>query len=236
MPVDYCFTIYNFAPHQRATPRGASFPATSFFLRPLSSAFTFGPKQMSPEHVHVTMPTPVASSFSGVGGEFVVNSDRTFVIFNPIKKDLTYEEVLFPSSETHEPIVAFSNTHHKLTPGGIIVGVDTGRPDNMFLCFAFFLNGSDKSINVPTMDLIYNAPQVISHFRAMEKELRNKLISPWEKIVFKGNVLKFGERLKATMPPKSFALLSMEAAATTPPKRAASEPEAAPVDPKRVKA
>jgi hypothetical protein len=49
---------------------------------------------MSLDHVHLAMPIPVASSFSGMGWEFLVNSDRHFLIFSPIQKELTYENVL----------------------------------------------------------------------------------------------------------------------------------------------
>jgi hypothetical protein len=201
MSCDFCFVVYNLLPHQHITPRGITLPTTSFFMRPFSTPFTFGPKQMSPEHAHVTMPMQVASAFSGMGGEFLVNADGRFLVFNPTQKNLTYEQILFPSSATHDLTVAAANTHHKITPGSIIVGLDDStRHDSIFLCFAYFLNAPEKSTAIPTTELVFNAPQVIAHFKKIEPEISKKRRTPWEKIPLTGSALTYGTRLKAPMP------------------------------------
>jgi hypothetical protein len=201
MSCDFCFVVYNLLPHQHITPRGITLPTTSFFMRPFSTPFTFGPKQMSPDHAHVTMPMQVASAFSGMGGEFLVNADGRFLVFNPTQKNLTYEQILFPSSATHDLTVAAANTHHKITPGSIIVGLDDStRHDSIFLCFAYFLNAPEKSTAIPTTELVFNSPQVIAHFKKIEPEISKKRRTPWEKIPLTGSVLTFGTRLKAPMP------------------------------------
>ena len=204
MACDYCFVVYNLAPGQSGTPRGVTLPATSFYFRPFLSPFTFGAKAMSPDHVHVTMPIPVASAFSGVDGAFLVNTDKHFLIFSPIQDGLTYERVLFPSAETHAVSVALANTPHKIVPGSVIVGLDPHRHDNHFACFAYFMNGADSVAEIPMLDLVYNAPQVIAHFQRIDPEIRKRIGAPWEKaaLSFKGSALTFGQRLKAVMPLK----------------------------------
>ena len=211
MSCDYCFVVYNLTPGQRITSRGSTFPASSFFYQPFNSTFTFGEKQLSDDHVHVSMPTKISSSFSGTHGDFLVNSHRNFLIFTPIKKTpLTYEEVLLPSDETHEVTAAVAPSHHRIGPGSVIVGVDTGRQGDMFSCFVYFLNGAKKHAEIPASEHIYNTPRVISHFLKMEPDLKKKLESPWLKIAFKGSVLMYGERFKGIMPPKSHALMLKE--------------------------
>ena len=230
MSCDYCFVVYNLAPGQHVTPRGSTFPSTSFFFRPFDSTFTFGEKQLSDDHVHVTMPIKIPSAFSGIQGDLLVNSSRNFVIFNPIKTSpLTFQEALFPSDETHEPVVAIAPSHHRICPGSVVVGVDTSRQGDIFVCFVYFLNGVTKHAEIPAITLIYNSSQVISHFKKMESELRKKIDSPWMKIAFKGSVLVYGDKLKSVMPPKSAALLLKEAQAD--PKRTADGAAA----PKRAK-
>ena len=201
MPCDFCFVVYNLVPNQNITPRGITLPSTTFFMRPFSTPFTFGPKQMSPDHAHVTMPMQVASAFSGMGGEFLVNADGRFLVFNPTQKNLTYEQILFPSSATHDLTVAAANTHHKITPGSIIVGLDDStRHDSIFLCFAYFLNAPEKSTAIPTTELVFNSPQVIAHFKKIEPEISKQRRTPWQKTPLTGSALTYGTRLKAPMP------------------------------------
>jgi hypothetical protein len=201
MACDYCFVVYNFVQGQSGTPRGVTLPATSFYFRPFQSPFTFGRKAMSPDHVHVTMPIPVASAFSGADGVFLVNSDRHFLILSPTQP-LTYEQVLFPSGETHTVVAAAANTHHQIVAGSVIVGLDPSRHDNHFACFVHFMNGAEKDADIPIPDLVYNAPQVIAHFQRINPALLKRIAAPWEKTAldFKGSALTFGQRLKAPMP------------------------------------
>ena len=41
MSCDYCFVVYNLVPHHSITPRGATLPATSFFMLLFISTLTF---------------------------------------------------------------------------------------------------------------------------------------------------------------------------------------------------
>ena len=207
---DYCFVVRNLEPGFCGTASGFTFPSTSIFFRPYENTFTFGPTQMSAEHVHVNVPTQTLSSFSGMDGDFLVNSDKRFLIFSPRKPELTYGEVLLPSDETHSLIVPVANTHHKIRPGSVIVGIDSSRP-KFFVCFVHFMNGSETIGTMPVHDLVLNSTRVINYFQQIKAQLQKKIGDPREKFGFKSDDLKrLGDKLQAVMPPKSFALMLKE--------------------------
>jgi len=208
---DYCFVVHNPEHYVSPTKTGYGFPSTLFFFDPWGCPFTFGANQLDKDHLHVHMPTKATSSFIGKNGEFLVNSDKSFLIFSPLKQQLTYEEVLYPSDETHKLIVPVSNTIHKIGPGSVIVGIDYNRP-NLFVCFAYFMNGAQSKLAMPFVDLMLNSTRVIYYIKQIKEAVQKKISNPLEKIAFKSELLKFsGEKLKGSMPPVS-SIFQMKAA------------------------
>ena len=211
---DYCFVVQH--PDFDVQPARyiCGFPSTLFFFNPWESPFTFGENQLDKEHLHVHVPTKVTSSFIGKGGEFLVNSDKSFLIFSPLKQKLTYEEVLYPSDETHNLIVPVSNTHHKISPGSVIVGIDYNSP-RLFVCFAYFMNGAKIKAEMPVIELMFNSTRMVYYFQQIKEELKKKICNPQEKIAFKSEFLNLsGERLKGFMPTISGVFLSKTAIAS----------------------
>lgn len=241
MSCDYCFVVRNLLPGQTFTERGQTYPSVTFFSNPFDSPFTFGPHQVSPNHVHVPISTQVMSMFSGPDGDFLVNSDKNFVVLSPIKGQLTFQEVLFPSSQTHEIVVLSSNMHRSVYAGCVIVGMESDRPHSKLACFVFFMNGPEKTVPtngpetiVPKLDLIDHSPDVVAHFRKMEREIMKKIGTPWEPVTFTRTVTVRAEKFKGVMSHLSTTLIAKQKAAIAllvppnkEPKRAATEDETA---------
>jgi hypothetical protein len=201
MSCDFCFVVRNLGPGHDIRAKGMTSPCMSLFFRPFDSAFTFGPKHLSLDHYHVPMPTSVASSFSGRDGEFLVNSERSFVVFTPLKAQLTYEEVLFPTSETHEPKAASVNTRHKISAGSVIVGIH--HKEDPFVCVVYFMNGAPTRLDMPARNLWANSYKVILHFHKIMPMVKNKIGAPREKITFSSEMKASGDFLNKPMPTES---------------------------------
>ena len=216
---DYCFVVRNTASRVGKWQVGFTIPSTSFFFEPFKNTFTFGPKQLHYTHLHVPMSTETTSMLSSTG-QFVATSPRTYVLFTPVvtsmKPQLTFEEILFPSSETHTMTLVEVTLSYQIGPGSILVGLEKVEQCEDLLCFSYFLNGADHLDAVPYQSLCLTSSRVVLHFQAIKPVILKKLINPLDKSAFRSNQkLQLGW-LEGFMPLKSSEILSKEKAASAP--------------------
>ena len=130
-----------------------------------------------------------------------MTSPGDFMIFSPLKTPLTYEQVLFPSHETHTVTYKVEPYSCMITPGSIIAGVDKENKETPFVCFAYFMNGAEELKTIPMMSLMNNAQSILIHFNLIANAMREKINWPATRPSFKTTVkLVDNSALPDTMP------------------------------------
>lgn len=121
-------------------------PPHVIFDNPFDKPLVFGFEVGSSDVNEVVMYADgVSGVFSGSKGDFMALKNNSFVVLQP-KQDmsLTYGQVIFPSSNTHEVKAIGENTTTRIIPGSSIIGYHVSGSQPTIDCITFFFTGRSK--------------------------------------------------------------------------------------------
>ena len=104
---------------------GVHSPAYTTIQQPFLKPLTYGPQTCGIKngtHVGIRTQEPVAATFVGSTGDFLVLSPNTFLILTPKAQHCTYGFAMFPNSETHTLCLAERGKVYQIRPGCAILG------------------------------------------------------------------------------------------------------------------